>query len=549
VTSASAGSSRSVRRKKCERRVTTRIKSRDADAAPPPLTFDSYARRGAVTGLRGPLRLYTDLVPARRSRLVPATATGALAVSLAALRQSLDLPGDFPPAVLAEAQDAAQSVPTDPSVANLADLRALEFLTIDPEGSPDLDQAMHVERTPGGAIVHYAIADVPAFVIPDGTVDAEARHRGQTLYTPGGRIPLHPPVLSEQAASLVAGADRRAYVWRFVLDDGARPLQTTLTRAVIRSRRQWSYAGAQAALDDGSGPETLQGLAWFGPLRAERESERGGASLNVPETTVESDGGGYRLERNPPLPIEDWNAQVSLLTGMAAAEIMLAGGIGILRTMPAADAADVAAFRAQTIALGIPWRENVRYGDYLRTLDREAPAALAVRSAAASLFRGAGYIAFDGSRPAETTQAAIGAPYAHTTAPLRRLVDRWSLVICEALANGRPVPEWARRSLPDVPQLMGRSDARAGQLDSASISRVEAALLHGHEGSVFSAVVLGERGDGSRVQLTSLPVTTRVAGLSAPAGSTIEVRLDRADIATGVTEFAAVARRDGTPVR
>jgi len=269
----------------------------------------------------------------------------------------------------------------------------------------------------------------------------------------------------------------------------------------------------------------------------------------VPETTILVEDGAYRLERNPPLPIEDWNSQVSLLTGMAAAEIMLRGGIGILRTMPAADAADVRAFRAQTVALGIPWSGEVGYGDYLRTLDREDPAALAVRTAAASLFRGAGYVAFDGEPPAHTLQAAIGAPYAHTTAPLRRLVDRWSLVVCEALANGRPVPDWARRSLPEIPKLMGRSDDRAGRLDAASIDRVEAALLHGQEGSEFAAVVLSERGDGSRVQVLDPPVTARVVGISAGAGSTVDVRLERADIANGEVEFTPVDADVVAPAR
>ncbi|UUT36697.1 ribonuclease catalytic domain-containing protein [Microbacterium elymi] len=76
--------------------------------------------------------------------------------------------------------------------ADIADLREIEFLTIDPEGSRDLDQALHLQRTPGGGILHYAIADVPAFVRPGGAVDAAARQRGQTLYAVDGRIPLAP---------------------------------------------------------------------------------------------------------------------------------------------------------------------------------------------------------------------------------------------------------------------------------------------------------------------------------------------------------------------
>lgn len=479
-------------------------------------------------------------MPARRSRLVPSAVSGELAASLAALRAELDLPADFPADVLAEASDAARVVPVDPDAADLSDLRDIEFVTIDPPGSTDLDQALHLERTPDGAVLHYAIADVPAFVQPGGAVDAEARRRGQTMYAPDGRVSLHPEVLSEGAASLLPDLDRRAYVWRFVLDEGARPVQTTLTRAIVRSRAKWSYADAQRAIDDGSAPASLQALPWFGEQRAERERERGGASLNIPDTEVVVEEGGYRLVRGAPLPVEEWNAQVSLLTGMAAADIMLAGGVGVLRTMPPASDDDLAAFRVETVALGIPWRFDLTYGEYLRTLDRDDPAALAVRDAAAGLFRGAGYLAFDGDVPDDPVQAAIAAPYAHTTAPLRRLVDRWSLVVCHALALGQEVPDWARSSLPELPKLMARSSSTASRLANSAIDRVEAAVLTGREGEVFTGAVLGRRGDGARVQLVDPPAQVTVAGLEAAAGSVVGLRLDRTDIATGSLEFTLV---------
>ncbi|MDF2581005.1 MAG: rnr, partial [Microbacterium sp.] len=187
--------------------------------------------------------------------MVPARAHDDLTESLAQLRTELDLATGFPAAVEAEAQQAARSVPTDPATAQLDDLRDIEFLTIDPAGSTDLDQALHLERTPTGAVLHYAIADLPAFVTAGGVVDDEARLRGQTLYAADGRIPLHPPALSEDAASLLPGRERRAFVWRFVLDDGARPVETTLLRAVIRSRAQWTYVDAQAAIDAGTAPD------------------------------------------------------------------------------------------------------------------------------------------------------------------------------------------------------------------------------------------------------------------------------------------------------
>ena len=463
-----------------------------------------------------------------------------MTAAFADLRRRLELPTGFSAAVLAEARAAAQEVPVDPEAAGVADRRDIPFLTIDPPGATDLDQALHLERTGDGAVLHYAIADVAAYVAPGGEVDAEARRRGQTLYAPDGRIPLHPELLSEDAASLLPGVDRRAFVWRFVLDEGARPIETSLTRAVVRSRAQWTYADAQAALDAGDAPNSISALSWFGAERAMRESERGGASLNLPEVEIEADDGHYRLRLRASLPAEEWNAQVSLLTGMAAAEIMVAGGVGILRTMPAADAADVADFRAQTVALGLPWPSAQRYGDYLRGLPADDPAALAVRDAAASLFRGAGYVAFDGVPPIDPIQSAIAAPYAHTTAPLRRLVDRWSLVVCEALAGGREVPAWARESLADLPKLMGRSDQVANRLENAAVDLVEAAVLRASEGEVFRGVVLGTRGDGARVQLNNPPVSVTVPGVRSAAGSIARLRLVRADMSTGDIVFEQV---------
>jgi exoribonuclease R len=472
-------------------------------------------------------------VPPRRARLA-STAQSELSDALADLRAHLGLPDAFPADALAEAERAAATVPIAPEASGLADLRSVPFLTIDPAGSTDLDQAVHLERTATGGILQYAIADVPAFVAMDGALDAEARHRGQTLYAPDGRIPLHPPVLSEDAASLLPGRDRRAYVWRFELDTGARPLSTTLTRAVIRSREQWSYADAQQAVDAGSAPETLANLPWFGAERAARESERGGASLNLPETRIVATPEGYTLEADEGVALEDAGAQVSLLTGMAAAELMIAARVGILRTMPPASDKDVAAFRAQTVGFGLPWADGVAYGDYLRDLPR-TPLGRVVREHAASLFRGAGYAAFDGALPPVTTQAAIAAPYAHVTAPLRRLVDRWALIVCEAVANGREVPEEVRASLTELPAIMAASSRVASQLDREAVDRVEAALLRGREGEVFEAIVLRRRDSGTRVAITDPPVEATVTAVDAEPGSLVRVRLERTDIARGET--------------
>jgi exoribonuclease R len=471
----------------------------------------------------------------RRSRIAASIAQSELAVALAALRTSLELPDDFPTDVLAEA-DATASATPPPS----ADHRDIPFVTIDPAGSMDLDQALHIARRPGGFLVHYAIADVPGFVRAGGAIDREARERGQTLYAADGRVSLHPPVLSEDRVSLLPGVDRTAYVWSFDLDEAGTLGRTGLQRAHVRSRERLSYDEAQVRIDAEQG-DALELLREVGLARLEQERARGGASLNSPEEEIVRSDGGYALKRRHLLPVEAWNAQLSLMTGMAAAAIMLQARVGILRTMPKPTAQRIAAFRTQTEALGRPWPRSVTYGEYLRGLDRDDPAALAVMQAAGGLFRGAGYEAMDGGVPADPEQSALAAPYAHVTAPLRRLVDRWGLVVCEALIAGREVPAWARETLHELPELMGASSQRASRLDAASVALVEAAVLSDRVGERFTVTVLELRGENAVIQLAEPAVTaTCPATPGARAGATLDVVLEHADIRAGEVRFRVV---------
>lgn len=444
-----------------------------------------------------------------------------------------DLPRQFSPEVQAEAEAVAAIAPLPEH-----DRTDVEFVTIDPFGSTDLDQALHLAREGEGYRVLYAIADVPAFVEPGGAIDAEARERGQTIYAPDGRIPLHPTVLSEGAASLLPGQLRGAFVWDFELDAAGAVTETRVYRARIQSREQLDYTTAQQRIDDGSASPVLQLLKEVGLKREALEEQRGGASLGLQEVEVAKADGHYVLKRRTPHPVEGWNAQLSLMTGMAAAQLMLEGGVGILRTMPPADDEAITRFRRQAQALGTPWPEGQRYGDYLRSLDTSDPHQQAIMHAAASLFRGAGYSAFDGAPPEHTEQAAVAAPYAHVTAPLRRLVDRFGLVICEALSAGEPVPAWARQALPELPSAMSRSSQLAGQVDSRALNVVEAAVLAGREGEVFEATVLSSQDSYGTVQLVEPPVVARCDGFLKP-GATISATLESVSVAKGTVLFHA----------
>jgi exoribonuclease R len=325
----------------------------------------------------------------------------------------------------------------------------------------------------------------------------------------------------------------------------------------VRSRYRLDYSQAQAAADahpgaasapskggaTGPGDDVaLQAvlLREIGVARLRLEQERGGASLPLPEQEVRAEAGRYRVELRPALAAEDWNAQLSLMTGMAAAQLMLSARVGVLRTLPSPDAGLLARFRRQAAALGVTWRADQPYGRFLRSLDRGDPSHLALMHEAGALFRGAGYTPLDGQVPAQTTHAAVAAPYAHVTAPLRRLVDRFGLVVCHAVRSGAPIQDWAREALPALPAVMAASDLRASRLEHRCVDVVEAAMLADRVGERFDAVPVDLDHSGGKVQVLDPAVVAGCTG-SLTLGVTTTVRLDQADPATGTVRFSAVA--------
>lgn len=455
-----------------------------------------------------------------------------LAQGVAALRERLSVPDSFEPAVLAEAEQAVahHALPD-------LDRTDLPFVTIDPEGSKDLDQALYLERLSEGYRVFYAIADVASFVRPGGALDAACHARGETLYAPSVRTPLHPPVMSEGAASLLPGQVCSALLWTIDLDAAGAQTAARVERARVMSREQLTYAGVQAMVDAGTASPVLLLLREIGQLREAQERARGGVSLQVPEQEVVERDGSWALEFRQTLPVEDWNAQISLLTGAAAARMMMQGGIGILRTLPTAQDADLARLRRIAAALELPWAPNQSYAEFVPSVDPATPRGAAMLTACTRLFRGAGYAAFDGAVPEQPLHAALAMPYAHCTAPLRRLVDRYAGEVCLALSAGQPVPQWAKDALPALPAEMAAADARAKKYERGIVDLVEALVLSKRVGEVLSGSVVDvDSKGGATLQLTDPAVSARVKG-TFDLGSQARVRIVAVDLVRGSVTF------------
>jgi len=481
-----------------------------------------------------------------RSFVLDQVTVADVAPALAALRAELEVPGEFSAAALAEAERA-----TAERSRHELDATDVEFVTIDPPGARDLDQALHLSPEGEGYLVQYAIADPASFITPGGALDAEVHERGMTFYGPDGRIGLHPEVLAEGAASLLPDQERPACVWRIQLDAAGEIVDAGLTRARVRSRAQLTYEQVQAALDGDAGgehaavPPMLELLRDIGTLRREREIERGGASLRIPEQEVVHVGDHYELRYRATLDVEEWNAQISLLTGIAAAQLMRRKRIGVLRTLPEADPRDVERLRHAARGLGVRWEQDESYGAMLRRLDASIPAHAAYLDAATTLFRGAGYLTFDGELPPASPHGAIASEYAHVTAPLRRLVDRYGQEICLAATARTDVPDWVREGLERLPEQMASAGRRANGYERECVNLLEALVLAPRVGERFDGVVVevNESKDGAPQQRGTVVVAepavqATVLGSDLPLGEATAVTLTRADPAARTVAFS-----------
>ena len=465
---------------------------------------------------------------------------------VADIMRELRLPGAFPPEVEAAAAQSA----AHPRLPDL-DRTDIPLVSIDPPESMDLDQAMFLERNANGYRVYYAIADVAAFVTAGDAVDIEAGKRGETLYGGTTTIPLHPKVLCEGAASLLPDQLRPSILWTIDLDSDGEIAAIDVRRARVRNRAKLDYAGVQKQIDAGTADPMWSLLREIGGLRQKLEQARGGVSLGLPEVEIDNTDGRWSLAFRVGHPVEDWNAQVSLLTGMAAARLMVQGKVGVLRTLPPPDAPSIERLRLTARALEIAWPAAQSYPDFIRALDPKQPKHIAMMMSCTTVLRGAGYASFNGSLPEQPMHSAIAAEYAHVTAPMRRLVDRYASEICVALCTNRSVPQWALDALPGLPDTMQESDRRAHKFERAVIDLAEAVIMAPRIGENFEGAIVevGHGGanhdkpgrDDARngiVMLRDPAVEAPVTSSNAlPLGANVTVQLVEADPAKRSTRF------------
>jgi exoribonuclease R len=449
-----------------------------------------------------------------------AAAPSLLADGFAAIRRQFEVPGSFP----TEVTDAAAEAARRPLDDDRADRRALELVTLDPAGSTDLDQAMAIDASGDDVVLSYAIADVGFFVPRGGVVEAAAWRRGTTIYAPDGRSPLYPPVLCEAAASLLPDGDRPAIVLTVVVaPDGTSQLRAA-EAAIVRSRRQLAYETATAA----DLPPLLPELA---RRVAVADEARGAIRVELPEPEVVIDPGapgGVGLVVRPRLESEDTNGAVSLIANLAVAQWLLARHTGLFRVLDEPDHRELAALRRVARTLGIDWPAEVPFHRFVPTVRPTDAARIAFLIQARRAGGGATYAPFDPDHA--PWHAVMAATYAHATAPLRRLADRYVLDVL--VGRSGPAVDWSA-----LAEEMETAETRAAQVERAAVDLVEAITLRDRVGQVFSATVLDTDRDAAHIQLADPPVRARLHGSDHQPGDAVTVRLTEADPTTRRVTF------------
>ena len=453
-----------------------------------------------------------------------------------AIAEEFSVRRDFPVELHREAEQAV-----DRFAKEREDLRDVAFVTIDPVGSRDLDQAIYIERLVAGYRVHYAIADVAAFITPGSALDRESIHRGQTIYLPDSPARLHPEELSEDSASLLPGQERPAVVWSIDLEDNGEIAHTHVRRALIRSRARLDYDRAQADLEAGVLHPSIEHLPAVGRLRQESALRRNAINLSIPSqrvVRVSDDRAGEHFEIiiEPRHPIMDYNSEISLLTGMVAGTMMVEAGHGLLRTLAPATAGSEKTFRFEVNALGYDLPDDQPIGEFLQSIDPNNSTGMAVQREAQKLLRGSGYVSVATGEP--EIHNGVGGYYAHVTAPLRRLVDRFATEHCLAIVGGYEVPDWVLAAEEQVLESMRRTSSLASQVDNACLDLTEATVLQPWVGQGFDGVVLSSDEERSTARLFIVDPPVFARSLGAPqSGTRRKFTLITADPETRAVQF------------
>ncbi len=425
---------------------------------------------------------------------------------------------EFPEDVLLEAAALPARVERSESKRR-TDLRDIDLVTIDPETARDHDDAIWVKRERDGFRLIVAIADVSHYVTEGTAMDREASARSTSIYLPDRAIPMLPPKLSTDLASLLPNRDRLCMAVEMRLDSKAHVTSHRIFEGVMRSHGKLTYEGVARALElTRQGPrepaaqrrvDTLKVLLDLSQRLRQHRRKRGALDFDLPEAKVVLDDHGEpqaisQSRRDPGIRqayriVED----MMLITNeVVAAHLKRHAAPGVFRVHGKPDPERISTFCQVAKSFGYELDEEAaatpkQLGKFLRRIEGASEAPL-LRYL---LLRAMQQAMYD-TDPTAGHFALAAKDYLHFTSPIRRYPDLLVHRIVRDMIRDRSLDGASLR-----PRLQ-RFAAKASELERRAIT-VErdvvdvyrAIYMQEHVGDTFEGRIGGFSPNGIYVQI------------------------------------------------
>ena len=442
--------------------------------------------------------------------LGPSSAPG---VDMLSIIRKYHLPTEFPKPVLEEGDRIPETV-REEMFEGRDDLREKFIVTVDPDDARDFDDAIDVERMPGGGWrlgVH--IADVAAYVKPGNALDREAYKRGNSVYLPDRVIPMLPERLSNGVCSLNPGVNRLTHSVFLEFGKDGQTKSARFGRTVIRSAKRLTYREAYAILKAPPNDQLGERLhvAWeLASLLRKNRFAQGSLDLDFPEVKVRLDKEGkpIQLER-----IENDESHQLIEEFMLAANEAVARELKnrlmptIYRVHENPDPEKLAEYRELILSYGYKVGDVTKRTELQRLLAslRGKPEEQALKIGLLKSLKRARYA------PQPLGHYGLAKNnYTHFTSPIRRYAD---LVVHRGLAER----DQSRRSRTDMGSIATVADhiseteraAADAEMDGVKMKKLEffQRQLDARDPQVFRATLLEVKNFGLVVELPDVLIT------------------------------------------
>jgi len=170
------------------------------------------------------------------------------------------------------------------------DFREEKTFTIDPNGSKELDDAIHFKNLGDGLVeIGMHVTDVAHFVKVNSLVDREAKKRGTAVYLMNRTVNMLPPKLSQDICCLSPGEERYAISVVFKVNVATGRIieeDTWMGKSIIKSSGKLSYEEVDAVINGNASEideeRKVQILMLHNIARKFRQARFGGDEAIVP---------------------------------------------------------------------------------------------------------------------------------------------------------------------------------------------------------------------------------------------------------------------------